>query len=168
MEVPKEFFHMGNEWFWSHLFRIHFLGSIQPHERSMNRATCTSCSYDRCISCSCFSDTCWACGSFVFHTQANAWGFTLVFFGLLHPSRNRKEHEACWKTRRVRKATALSAVEFLGLSLVHLSVLGALPFSYPSLPGKCQGLGKTKVVSILKSSMERRMNPSRARWLDGR
>ena len=52
-----------------------------------------------------------------------------VIFRLSQPSRNREAHRAAWKARRVRKATAVSALEFLVLALVLLSALGKAPLS---------------------------------------
>lgn len=147
MEVPKELFHMGNEWFWRHLFWVHDLGSTQPDKKEYEHGLLVH--HGLCVHYFLLLLLWYPVENvgLSFQTQAKAWGFrNCDFWFTASLKEEREEHGAPRKAGAVWQAAALSALEFLGLSLVLLSALGGHPFSYPSLPGMCQGPCKTKKV----------------------
>lgn len=61
----------------------------------------------------------------------------------------------------------VSALDCPALSLVLLSDLRKHSSPYPSLPGKCQGMGEARLVLMLKSGMERKEEPFQGQAIGG-
>lgn len=80
MEVPKELFHMGNEWFWHHLFWIHYLGSTQPDKKEYEHGLLVR--HGLCVNYFLLLLLWYPVENvdLSFQTQARAWGFPKLWF----------------------------------------------------------------------------------------